>query len=168
MKKLFMIVVLVVVAGGSGYLIYRALTPKSDKLREQYQTFIASIDETRYKTTAAYRFEVDEELRTRRFAMASAYNADKKPDEAIILLEGLIASMNKQQYVLDKKVRRNSGQAELVAIYYESLAASYGMKHDEEKRAWALQKSNEYREEAVMLEKRGLKKRPQRTPTHGC
>ena len=167
MKKLFMILVMVAVVGGSGFLIYQVLSPKSDKLYKQYQTFIASIDEIRYKTNAAYRFEVDEELRTRQVALASAYNADKRPDEAVILLEGLIASMNKQQYVLDKKVRRNSGQVELVAIYYKSLADSYGLKHDEEKKAWALQKSNEYQAEAAMLEKRGIKKRSQLTPTPG-
>jgi hypothetical protein len=136
-------------------LIYQALTPKSDKLYKQYQTFIASIDEIRYKTSAAYRFEVNDELGRQQIALASAYNEDKKPDEAIILLEGLIASMNKQQYVLDKKVGRNSGQVGLVAIYYEKLAASYGMKHDEQKKAWALQKSDEYKAEAAMLEKRG-------------
>jgi len=155
MKKLFKILLIMAVAGGSVFLIYQALTPKSDKLYKQYQDFIATIDETRYRTSAAYRFEVDEELGARRVALASAYNADKRPDEAIVLLEGLIASMNKQQYVLDKKVWRNSGQVELVAIYYERLAAAYGMKHDEKKKAWALQKSNEYKEEAFMLERRG-------------
>jgi hypothetical protein len=167
MKKLFMILVMVAVVGGSGFLIYQVLTPKSDKLYKQYQTFIASIDETLYKTKASYRFEVDEEIRIRQVALASAYNVDKRPDEAIILLEGLIASVNKQQYVLDTKVRRNSGQVELVAIYYKSLADSYGLKHDEEKKAWALQKSNEYQAEAAMLANRGIKKRPQMTPMPG-
>lgn len=159
MKKLFMILVIVAVAGGAGFLIYQALIPKSDKLYKEYQTLIATIDETRYKTNAAYRFDVDEELRTRRVAMASAYNADKRPDEAIVLLEGLIAAVNKQQYVLDTKVRRNSGQVELVAIYYKSLADSYDLKHDEEKKAWALQKSSEYQAEAAMLEQRALQGR---------
>ncbi len=155
MKKLFMVLVIVAVAAGSGFLIYHALILKSDKLYEEYRAFIASIDETRYRTNAAHRWEVEEELRVRQVALASAYNADKRPDAAIALLEGLIASMNKQQRVLDKKVRRNSGQVELVAIYYERLADSYGMKHDEEKKAWALQKSNEYKAEAALLEKRG-------------
>jgi hypothetical protein len=155
MKKLFMILLMASVAVGAGYLIYRALIPKSDKLYEQYQAFAASIDQDRYRTNAAYRWEVDEELRIRQVVLASAYNADKRPDEAIVLLEGLIASMNKQQYVLDKRIRRNSGQVELVAIYYLRLADSYGMKHDEKKKAWALQKSDEYKAEAALLEKRG-------------
>lgn len=155
MKKLFKFLVMIAVTVGSGFLIYQALTPKSDKLYKQYQTFIATIDETRYKTSAGYRFEVNDELGRQQLTLASAYNADKRPDEAIILLEGLIASMDKQQYVLDKKVRRNSGQVGLLAIYYEKLAASYGMRQDEQKKAWALQKSSEYKAEAAMLEKRG-------------
>ncbi|MGE5172812.1 MAG: hypothetical protein ACM3MD_03175 [Betaproteobacteria bacterium] len=122
---------------------------------EQYQAYIATIDQAQYSTNASYRWEVDEGIRTRQAALASAYNADKRPDKAIVLLEGLIDSMNKQQYVLKKKVRRNSGQVALVAIYYARLADSYGLKHDEEKRAWALQKSKEYEAEAAQLEKCG-------------
>jgi hypothetical protein len=155
MKKLFQILLIASVVAGAGYLIYQALIPESDKLYKQYQTFAASIDQARYRTNAGYRWEVDDELRSRQVALASAYNADKRPDEAIVLLEGLIADMNKQQRVLDKRIRRNSGQVELVAIYYARLADSYGLKHDEKKKAWALQKSDEYKAELILLEKRG-------------
>jgi hypothetical protein len=155
MKKLFKLLAMAAVVGGLGFLLYHALTPKSAKLYKEYQAFLATVDQTRYSTNAGYRYEVDDELAGRQLALATAYNADKKPDEAIALLEGLIASRNKQQSVLDKKVRRNSGQVELVAIYYERLATSYGLKNDEKKQAWALQKSNEYKEEAFTLEKRG-------------
>lgn len=155
MKKLLMVLVMAAVAGGAGYLIYKALVPKSSKMYEQYQAYIATIDQTRYSTNAGYRWEIDEGIRTRQAALASAYNADKRPDEAIVLLEGLIESMNKQQYILKKKVRRNSGQVALVAIYYARLADAYGLKHDEEKRAWALQKSKEYEAESARLEKLG-------------
>jgi hypothetical protein len=155
MKKLFMILLIASAAVGAGYLIYQALIPKSDKLLEQYQAFTATIDQARYQTNAAYRWEVDEELRTRQVALATAYNADERPDEAIVLLEGLIAGMNKQQYVLKKRIWRNSGQVELVAIYYQRLADSYGLKHDEKKKEWALRKCDEYKAEAALLEKRG-------------
>ncbi len=155
MKKLFMILLIASAAVGAGYLIYQALVPKSDKLLEQYQAFTATIDQARYRINAAYRWEVDEELRIRQVALASAYNADKRPDEAIVLLEDLIAGMNKQQYVLNKRIRRNSGQVELVAIYYQRLADSYGLKHDEKKKKWALQKSDEYKAEAALLSQRG-------------
>jgi len=150
-----MILLIAAVAVGAGYLIYRALLPKSDKLLEQYHAFTATIDQARYQTNAGYRWEVDEELRVRQVALASAYIADNRPDEAIALLEGLIAAMNKQQYVLKKRIRRNSGQVELVAIYYQRLADAYGLKHDEKKKAWARQKSDEYKAEAASLEKRG-------------
>ncbi len=155
MKKFLIALVLAAVAGGAGYMIYKALIPKSTTLYEQFQAFLATIDQTRYNTNAGYRWEVDEGIRIRQAALAAAYNADKKPDEAIAILEGLIASMNKQQYVLDKKVSRNSGQVELVAIYYARLADSYGLKHDEEKKAWAMQQSNEYKAEAARLAQRG-------------
>jgi hypothetical protein len=155
MKKLLIVLVLVAVIGGAGYLIYKALIPKSTTMYEQYQAYIATIDQTRYNTNAGYRWEVDDVIRTKQAALAAAYNADKKPDEAIAILKGLIASMNKQQYVLNKKVSRNSGQVELVAIYYARLADSYGLKHDEEKKAWALQQSNEYKAEAARLAQRG-------------
>ncbi len=155
MKKLFIVLVLAAVVGGAGYLLYKALIPKSTTMYEQYQEYIATIDQARYQANAGYRWGVDEELRTRQAALAAAYNADKKPDKAIALLEGLIESMNKQQYVLTKKVRRNSGQVELVAIYYSRLADSYALKHDEEKKAWALQKSSEYKAEAAKLAKSG-------------
>jgi hypothetical protein len=158
MKRLFMVLLIVVVAVGSGYLIYRALIPKSDKLNEQYQAFMTTIDQTSYRTSARYRWEVDDKIRRWQFDLASAYNADKRPDEAIILLEGLIAAMNKQQYALDKKIPRNSGQVEWVAIYYAGLADSYRLKHDEEKTAWALQKSEEYRAEAARLATRQANK----------
>jgi hypothetical protein len=151
MKKLFMVLVIVAVTVGAGYLIYRALIPKSDKLYEQYQTYLVTIDQPRYNTNAGYRWEVGEHIRIWKTNLASSYNADNRPDEAIILLEGLIADMNKQQYVLDKKVPRNSGQVEWVAIYYAHLADSYGLKHDEKKQAWAMQKSEEFRLEAARL-----------------
>jgi hypothetical protein len=159
MKRLFIVVLIVVVAVGSGYLIYQALIPVSDKLNEQYQAFMATIDQTSYRTSARYRWEVDDKIRRWQFDLASAYNADKRPDEAIILLEGLIAAMNKQQYALDKMIPRNSGQAEWVAIYYAGLADSYGLKHDEEKKAWALQKSEAYRAEAARLATRQANKK---------
>ncbi len=155
MKKLLIVLVLVAVSGWSGYLIYKALIPKSTTLYEQYQTYLSTIDQARYKTNAGYRWEVTEGIRTRQAALAAAYNSDKKPDEAIAILEELIASMNKQQYVLNKKVRRNSGQVELVAIYYARLADSYSLKQDEEKKAWAMQKSNEYKAEAARLAQKG-------------
>ena len=155
MKKMLIVLILAAVTGGAGYLIYKALIPKSTTMYEQYQAYVATIDQTRYNTNAGYRWEVDDVIRTKQAALAAAYNADKKPDEAIAILEGLIASMNKQQYVLNKKVSRNSGQVELVAIYYARLADSYGLKHDEEKKAWALQQSNEYKAEAARLAQRG-------------
>ncbi len=153
--KFLIVLVLAAFAGWSGYKIYRALIPPSGILYEQYQAYIATIDQARYQANAGYRWGVDDELRTRQAALAAAYNADKKPDKAIALLEGLIESMNKQQYVLNKKVRRNSGQVELVAIYYSRLADSYALKHDEEKRAWAQQKSDEYKAEAARLSQKG-------------
>ncbi len=155
MKKLFMFLMIASVAVGAGYLIYQALIPKSDKLLEQYEAFTATIDQARYQANAAYRWEVDEELRIRQVALASAYNEDNRPEKAIVLLESLIAGMNKQQYVLDKRIRRNSGQVELVAIYYQRLADAYGLKHDEKKKAWALQKSDEHKAEAALLSTRG-------------
>ncbi len=155
MKKFFIILVLAAAAAVASYFIYKALIPKSTTLLEQYQAYLTTIDQARYSTNAGYRWEVDEEIRTRQAALAAAYNADKKPDEAIAILEGLIAAMNKQQYVLNKKVSRNSGQVELVSIYYARLADSYALKHDEAKRAWALQQSNEYKAEAARLAQRG-------------
>jgi hypothetical protein len=169
MKKLFIVLVIVAVAVGSGYLIYQALIPESDKLYEQYQAFRATIDQARFNTNAGYRWEVGEQNRNWQFKLASAYNADKRPDEAIRILEGLIAAMNKQQYALDRKVPRNSGQVEWVAIYYAGLADSYGLKHDETKKAWALQKSEEYREEAARLATRAANKeraKQSRKPHH--
>ncbi len=155
MKKFFIILVLAAAAAVAGYFIYKALIPKSTTLLEQYQAYLATVDQARYNTNAGYRWEVDEIIRTKQAALAAAYNADKKPDEAIAILEGLIAAMNKQQYVLNKKVSRNSGQVELVAIYYARLADSYALKHDEEKKAWAVQQSNEYKAEAARLAQRG-------------
>lgn len=155
MKKFFIVLVLTAAAAIAGYFIYKALIPKSTTLYEQYQAYIATIDQARYNANAGYRWEVDEGIRTRQAALAAAYNADKKPDEAIAILEGLIASMNKQQYVLNKKVVRNSGQVELVAIYYARLADSYALKNDEVKKAWAMQQSNEYKAEAARLAQRG-------------
>ncbi len=155
MKKFIIILFLAAVAGGAGYFIYKALIPKSTTLLEKYQEYLATVDQTRYQSNAGYRWAVDDEIRTRQAAIAAAYNEDKKPDPAIAILEGLIESMNKQQYVLNRKVRRNSGQVELVAIYYARLADSYALKHDEEKKAWALQKSAEYKAEAAQLAQKG-------------
>ncbi len=155
MKKFLIILVLAIAAAVAGYKIYKAMIPKSTTLYEQYQAYLATVDQARYSTNAGYRWEVDDVIRTRQAALAAAFNADKKPDEAIAILEELIASMNKPQYVLNKKVGRNSGQVELVAIYYARLAESYALKKDEAKRAWALQQSNEYKAEAARLSQKG-------------
>ncbi len=155
MKKYLIVLVLAGILGGAGYFIYKALIPKSTTLLEQYQQYLATVDQARYQANAGYRWGVDEELRTRQAALAAQYNADKKPDKAIAILEGLIESMNRQQYVLNKKVRRNSGQVELVAIYYSRLAESYALKKDEEKKSWAQQKSAEYKADAAELAQKG-------------
>jgi hypothetical protein len=154
MKRVFLIVVLLSLAAVAVFLLYHAFIPTSDKLFAQYQEYIVSIDQPRYAASAAYRWEVDQELLSRQHALARAYNADRKPDSAIMFLEGLIETRNEQQYIFGRKLPRNAGQAALVAIYYELLANSYDMKHDEKKKTWALKKSKEYKEEALRLEKK--------------
>jgi hypothetical protein len=154
MKKNILVLVISIVVIASSVLIYHALTPKkSDILYKQYEAFIASIDQVRYRASAGYRFEIDNKLTTWQVDLAQAFIEDKRPDDAIPLLEGLIESLNKDQYVLGEKVARNPGQVRYLAIYHEKLAACYDLKHDMSKKVWAMQKGDEYRREAARLER---------------
>lgn len=154
MKKLILALLVLATVGGAGYFLYQEPVPKSERLYEKYKKFTDALDQARYATDLSYREKIDRELHDRQEALAVAYINERKPDEAIILLETLIDSTNRPRYEHGSRVPRNSAQTRLVAGYYKMLSDAYGMKHDRKGRDRALKMSMHYRAEAERLRKR--------------
>lgn len=154
MKKSIIAFLGLAIVGGAGYFLYEGSIPKSERLEAKYQKFSNSLDESQYATDQSYRERINQELHARQEALAVVYINEQKPDEAIIFLETLIGALNRQQYDHGHLAPRTSGQVRLVAKYYAMLSDAYGMKHDNRKQVWALDRSTHYATESEQLSKR--------------
>ncbi len=154
MKKLIITLLVLGIIAGAGYFLHEGAVPKSERLFGKYKKFTASLDQSRYATDLSYRERMDRELQERQEALAVAYINDRKPDEAIMVLETLIDSANGPRYEHGSRVLSNSVQTSLVADYYKMLSDAYDMKHDRNGKEQALKMSMHYRAEAESLRKR--------------
>ncbi len=154
MKKTGLIIIVLAFAGAAGYFWYQGTVPKSEKLYRTYVKFTDSLDQNRYATDLSYRENFDQKLQGMQDALAAAYIKERKPDEAIVLLDALIDSANRPRYEHGNRVPRNSAQASLVSDYYKMLSDAYGMKNDGKRRGLALKMSMHYKAEAEKLRNR--------------
>ncbi len=153
MKKL-VLAFLVLAIVGAGYFWFQKAVPKSERLYGKFAKFTISLERDRYATDLSYRDTFDRELQDLQDALAAAYLNEKKPDEALVLLDTLIENANSPRYEHGNRVPRNSAQAGLVADYYKMLSDAYGMKNDWKGRGQAMKMSMRYRAEAEQLRKR--------------
>lgn len=154
MKKIFLVFLVLTIAGTAGYFWYQGSAPKSERLYRTYEKFTDSLDREQYAVDLSYRDTFDRELQNHQDALAAAYLSERRPDEAIVLLETLIDTANRPRYEHGNRVPRNSAQAGLVADYYKMLSDAYGMKNDWKGKGRALKLSMRYRAEAEQLRKR--------------
>jgi hypothetical protein len=87
-----------------------------------------SIDKNRAAKDPAYSRNVEEKLRFLDYRLAIAFNTEKRPDQAIAVLNKLISSEEaKSQHGLPRRARSYYNEAE----YYEVLIESLEIKKDE-------------------------------------
>jgi predicted Zn-dependent protease len=154
MKKGLIVLTILILSGGAGYLIYKSSLSKCDQLYKQYGEFLTSKDDNRYRSNSLYRREMNAKLKKQQYDAASACLHENKPDIAIMMFKSLIESENGPQFVLDQRTPRISPQVTMVALYYGRLAEAYGKAGDEGQKSDALKKQKEYQDEANRLKKR--------------
>ncbi len=109
-----------------------------------------SIDKNRAEKDPVYARDVEEKLRFLDYRLAIAFNAEKRPDQAIAVLNKLISSEEaKSKHGLPRRARSYYNEAE----YYEALIESLEIKKDEVGVQEAEQNRDELQRKALELKK---------------
>jgi hypothetical protein len=148
--KKYLFVLIVLAAGAIGFTVYWNMT-ECDREYEKYRDHVSLIDAQRLSTSRQYQWDVSQDLQKRQDALLDICFDKRHMPIAIELLEGLIAGLNKPQYLFERKLRRNSAQVKLVSIYYRKLAAAYEVQGNREKKEQALKNAQRYEAEAVRI-----------------
>lgn len=144
-----------VVAVLLGLLLFRqAVKPESAIIAGERNKFAASQEKQRMETDPAYASEFQSTLRFLDYRLAVAYNKEKKPDDAIAVLEKLVSG----EEAKDKSGALRSSRSYLDEVqYYETLEESYLLKNDQKGAENARQ-----RRTALMAKAEAAKKRENR------
>jgi len=151
MKQYLRIVVLFVVAVVLllVFTVFRkASAPESSIIAGEKKKIEASLDKNRTKDPI-YAAGVQEKLRLLDYRIAVAYNKENKPDDAITVLQKLIAQEESKS-----AGARRSASYEKEANYYEALQAAYALKHDDA----GAERANDRRRQAAARAEEAKKK----------
>jgi hypothetical protein len=153
MKKALWTTLVVLLMSVVAYAVYYAFTPEpeSAKIKKQYNSHLKSQDKSKFSKDTSYRTTYQKKSTDFQISLAVAYNLEKKPDDAIVLIEELIKQNQDPQYRLfGRLMPRGSWVYGFDAHYYEILADAFELKKDNESRDRALK--NKY--QALAEEKR--------------
>jgi len=131
----------VVVISMAAFAVYHTFIPEteSDAVRSQYKSHLHALDETKFQKDFKYRAAYERKSKEFQIALALAYNRDKKPDDAIVIIEELIKQNRDTQYRLfGRLMPRGSWVYGYDANYYEMLANAFDLKKDNDSRNKAL------------------------------
>jgi predicted Zn-dependent protease len=146
MKKALWTVLTVLVMSVVAYVIYCACIPESEsaKIRKQYNGHLQSLDKSKFPEDSMYRTSYQNKSTDFQIALALAYNREKKPDDAIMLIEELIRQNKDPHYRLfGRLMPRGSWFYGFDAHYYEMLANAFDLKKDNDSRDKALMNKNQ-------------------------
>ncbi len=131
MKSYLKIAALIITAGVVVlflFLIREASKPESVIILNERKKLADSVDKNRAATDPIYSRTMETKLQFLDYRLAVAYNAESKPDEAIVVLRTLISSEEaKGQGGLTRRSRSYYNEAQ----YYEALIESLKIKKDE-------------------------------------
>jgi hypothetical protein len=154
MKRAVWSVLVIVVVSAVAYAVYSAVTPatESDKIRKQYNRHLQSRDESKFPQDNINRSIYEKLSKEFQVSLALAYNREKKPDEAIVLIEELIKQNDEPPFRLfGRLMPRGSWVYGFDANYYEMLANAFELKKDNDSRDNALKKKDQARAEEKRL-----------------
>jgi len=153
MKKALWIALTVLVISVAAYAVYCAFRPvsESENISKQYHSHLQSLDESKFPKDYKYRTMYESKSKDFQISLALAYNREKKPDDAIVIIEELIKQNRDPQYRLfGRLMPRGSWVYKFDANCYEMLANAFDLKKDIDSRDKAL--NNKY--QALAQEKR--------------
>ncbi len=133
------------------FLLREASKPESVIIADERKKLADSIDKNRAGNDPIYARNIEEKLQFLDYRQAIAYNSENKPDEAIAVLKSLISNEEaKSQRGITRRSRSYANEAR----YYEALATSFELKHDENGAKTAVLKRDELLAKAAELRKR--------------
>ena len=133
MKKTLGLVILFIVGGIVGYLVFDAAVPESVKIRGQMRDLLDKSNEGDH--VAMFKYD------HMKLPLAAAYNSENKPDEAIAILTELIKKNSDPRDFAGQKRKKIHADYFFEARYYEELAKSFALKGDSAGQEKALKKS---------------------------
>ncbi len=133
------------------FLMKEASSPESAIIGGERKKLADSIDKNRAENDPIYARQVEEKLQFLDYRQAIAYNSENKPDKAIAVLKSLISNEEaKPQRGITRRSRSYANEAR----YYEALAASFELKHDDDGAKKATRNREELLAKASELRKR--------------
>ncbi len=133
------------------FLLKEASKPESAIIAVERKKLADAIDKNRAEHDPVYARTVEEKLQFLDYRRAIACNSENKPDAAIAVLKSLISNEEaKSQHGITRRFRSYANEAR----YYEALAASFELKHDENGAKTAALKREELLAKASELRKR--------------
>jgi uncharacterized protein YxeA len=145
MKKALWTTLAVLVTCVVAYVLYYAFTPEPESatIRKQYNSHLKTRDENKFSKDNSYRTMYQKKSTDFQISLAVAYNLEKKPDDAIVLIEELIKQNRDPHYRLfGRLMPRGSWAYGFDAHYYEMLANAFDLKKDSNSRDKALINKN--------------------------
>jgi hypothetical protein len=132
------------------YLVRQATVPQSSIIEKERNRLYASRDLNRLANDPVYAVELEDKLALLDYWRAAAYNAEKKPDKAIAILQRLI---NDEEAGEKGGIPRRSRSYMHEADYYEALKGSFELKHDPAEVNKALDRYTQLKAKAAELKK---------------
>ncbi len=133
MKKALWSALAMLVMTSGAYAVYYALIPEteSEKIKKQYNHHLLSRNESKVLNGNISQEIYERKSKEFQISLALAYNREKKPDEAIALIEELISKNSGPPFRLfGRSMPRGSWVYGFDAHYYEMLANAFELKKD--------------------------------------
>ncbi len=148
--KLGLLFIITAVVVFAVYIVRQASSPESAIIAGERDSLAAQQDTDRMEKDPIYAIDSENKLSMLDFRLAEAYNREKKPEQAILVLQRLIGE---EEAKGRRGIPRQSRSYLKQARYYETLHESYNLKGDQAAGMKALSTREQLMAKATALRK---------------